>query len=138
MFISGGSYSGLYVVMAKTDAKKVSAFVVPGDAPGLSFGKREEKMGWTIQPTTLVTFDNVRIPSRYLIGQEGQGFKIALKGLDGGRVNIASCSLGGAAFCLEAARNYMNQRKQFGQKLSQFQYLQFKFADMASDLVTSR
>lgn len=95
-------------------------------------------MGWTIQPTALVTFDNVRIPARFRIGEEGVGFKIALKALDGGRINIASCSLGGAAFCLEAAKNYINNRKQFGQKLSDFQYLQFKFADMATDLVSSR
>jgi isobutyryl-CoA dehydrogenase len=100
MFISGGSFSGTYIVMAKTADKKVSAFIVPGDAKGLSFGKKEEKMGWTIQPTALVTFDNVRIPARFRIGEEGVGFKIALKALDGGRINIASCSLGGAAFCL--------------------------------------
>lgn len=95
-------------------------------------------MGWTIQPTTLVTFDNVRIPEANRIGIEGDGFKFAMKALDGGRVNIASCSLGGATFCLEAARNYMNSRKQFGRKIADFQYLQFKFADMASDLVASR
>lgn len=138
MFISGGSFAGTYIVMAKTDQKKVSTFIVPGDAKGLSFGKKEQKMGWTIQPTALVTMDNVRIPARFRIGEEGVGFKIALKALDGGRINIASCSLGGAAFCLEAAKNYMNNRKQFGQKLSDFQYLQFKFADMATDLITSR
>ena len=95
-------------------------------------------MGWTIQPTVLVTFDNVRIPEANLLGKEGDGFKFAMMALDGGRINIASCSLGGAAFCLEAARNYMNSRKQFGKKLADFQYLQFKFADMASDLVASR
>lgn len=95
-------------------------------------------MGWTIQPTTLVTFDNVRIPVKNRIGAEGDGFKIAMKGLDGGRVNIGSCSLGGAAFCIEAAKKYLLSRKQFGKKLADFQYLQFKFADMASDLVTSR
>lgn len=95
-------------------------------------------MGWTIQPTTLVTFDNVRIPASNRIGNEGDGFKIAMIALDGGRINIASCSLGGATFCLEAARNYLNSRKQFGKKLADFQYLQFKFADMATDLVTSR
>ena len=100
MFISGGSFSGLYIVMAKTSEKEVSAFLVPGDAKGLSFGKKEEKMGWTIQPTALVSLDEVRVPVSHLIGQEGDGFKIAMKGLDGGRVNIASCSLGGAAFCL--------------------------------------
>lgn len=95
-------------------------------------------MGWTIQPTALVTFDNVRIPARFRIGDEGIGFKIAMMALDGGRINIASCSLGGAAFCLEAAKKYLHSRKQFGKKLADFQYLQFKFADMASDLVASR
>lgn len=95
-------------------------------------------MGWTNQPTSLVSFDNVRIPAANLIGHEGDGFKIAMKALDGGRINIASCSLGGAAFCLEAAKRYIMQRKQFGKPLSQFQYLQFKYADMAADLVTSR
>lgn len=95
-------------------------------------------MGWTIQPTTLVTFDNVRIPAKNRIGAEGIGFKIAMKALDGGRINIGSCSLGGATFCLEAAKKYLNSRKQFGKPLSDFQYLQFKYADMASDLVTSR
>ncbi len=95
-------------------------------------------MGWTNQPTSLVSFDNVRIPAANLIGHEGDGFKIAMKALDGGRINIASCSLGGAAFCLEAAKRYIMHRKQFGKPLSQFQYLQFKYADMAADLVTSR
>jgi alkylation response protein AidB-like acyl-CoA dehydrogenase len=95
-------------------------------------------MGWTIQPTALVSFDNLRISADNLIGKEGDGFKIAMKALDGGRINIASCSLGGAAFCLEAAKKYMNSRKQFNKKLSEFQYLQFKFADMAADLVSSR
>ena len=95
-------------------------------------------MGWTIQPTALVTFDNVRVPARNMIGKEGDGFKIAMKALDGGRINIASCSLGGAAFCLEAAKKYINTRTQFGKKLSEFQYLQFKFADMATDLISSR
>ena len=95
-------------------------------------------MGWTIQPTALVTFDNVRVHERNRIGEEGIGFKIALKALDGGRINIGSCSLGGAAFCLEAAKKYMSSRKQFGKNLSEFQYLQFKFADMATDLISSR
>ena len=100
MFISGGSFSSVYIVMAKTSQKQVSTFIVPGDAAGVSFGKQEDKMGWTIQPTVLVSFDNVRIPARNRIGEEGIGFKIAMKALDGGRINIASCSLGGAAFCL--------------------------------------
>jgi len=111
---------------------------VPGDSKGVLFGKKEDKMGWTIQPTALVTFDNVRVSAENLIGAEGDGFKIAMKALDGGRVNIGSCSLGGATFCLQAAKNYLNSRKQFGKKLSEFQYLQFKFADMAADLVSSR
>lgn len=100
MFISGGSFSGLYIVMAKTSPNDVSAFIVPADAKGINYGKKEEKMGWTNQPTALVSFDNVRIPASQIIGKEGDGFKIAMKALDGGRINIASCSLGGAAFCL--------------------------------------
>jgi alkylation response protein AidB-like acyl-CoA dehydrogenase len=100
MFISGGSFSSLYIVMAKTSATDVSVFIVPGDAKGVTYGKKEDKMGWTIQPTALVSFDNVRIPAANLIAKEGDGFKIAMKALDGGRINIASCSLGGAAFCL--------------------------------------
>lgn len=95
-------------------------------------------MGWKIQPTCLVNFEDVRIPAKNLVGKEGIGFKIAMKALDGGRVNIASCSLGGASFCLEAAKIYMHNRKQFGKKLSELQYLQFKFSDMATDLVSSR
>ncbi len=100
MFISGGSFSSFYIVMAKTSPEQVSAFIVEGDQKGVLYGKKEEKMGWTIQPTALVTFDNVRIPAANLIGKEGDGFKIAMRALDGGRINIASCSLGGAAFCL--------------------------------------
>ena len=138
MFISGGGFSGVYIVMAKTAPNKVSTFIVPAESKGIMYGKKEEKMGWTIQPTALVTFDNVRVHEKNRIGEEGVGFKIALKALDGGRINIGSCSLGGAAFCLEAARKYMGSRKQFGQKLSDFQYLQFKFADMATDVVCSR
>jgi isobutyryl-CoA dehydrogenase len=138
MFISGGSHTQLYFVMAKTSEKDVSTFLVEYGTKGLSFGKLEEKMGWTIQPTTLVTFDDVRIPKANMIGTEGMGFKIAMMGLDGGRINIASCSLGGAAYCLELARKYMLTRKQFGKRLADMQYLQFKFADMATDLVASR
>jgi alkylation response protein AidB-like acyl-CoA dehydrogenase len=95
-------------------------------------------MGWIIQPTTLVTFEDVRVPARDRIGAEGIGFKIAMQALDGGRVNIASCSLGGAAFCLETARKYILGRKQFNKRLADMQYLQFKFADMATDLIASR
>ncbi len=86
--------------MAKTSANDVSAFIVPADAKGINFGKKEEKMGWTIQPTALVSFDNVRVPAANMLGKEGDGFKMAMKALDGGRINIASCSLGGASFCL--------------------------------------
>ena len=100
MFISGGSFSSIYIVMAKTSPTQVSTFIVPGDAKGVEYGKKEDKMGWTNQPTALVSFDNVRVPAANIIGQEGDGFKIAMKALDGGRINIASCSLGGAAFCL--------------------------------------
>ena len=138
MFISGGGFSKVYIVMAKTSPKDVSTFIVPADSKGISYGKKEVKMGWTIQPTALVTFDGVRVSEANLVSKEGDGFKIAMKALDGGRINIASCSLGGAAFCLEAAKKYLNSRKQFGQKLSDFQYLQFKYADMASDLIASR
>lgn len=100
MFISGGSFTDVYFVMAKTSQTEVSTFIVEKGTKGLSFGKLEDKMGWKIQPTCLVTFEDVRIPAKNLVGKEGIGFKIAMKALDGGRVNIASCSLGGASFCL--------------------------------------
>ena len=141
LFISGAGASGVYVVMARTGgagADGVSSLIVPGDASGLSFGAEERKMGWNAQPTRAVTFDNVRVPIANRLGAEGEGFKIAMAGLDGGRLNIAACSLGGARACLEAARDYMGEREQFGRKLAEFQALQFKLADMATDLDAAR
>ena len=141
MFISGAGSTDLLLVMARTGeagAKGVSAFVVPADAEGISCGKKEEKMGWNAQPTRLISFDNVRIPASHLLGEEGQGFTFAMKGLDGGRINIASCSLGTAQQAINVARNYMLERKQFGRELAGFQALQFKLADMQTELVAAR
>jgi alkylation response protein AidB-like acyl-CoA dehydrogenase len=140
-FISGGGVSDLYVVMARTGdagAKGVSAMVVEKGAPGLSFGAQERKMGWNAQPTAQVNFDNVRVPVENRIGSEGEGFRFAMMGLDGGRLNIASCSLGGAGFALDTAQAYMTERKQFGKQLADFQALQFKIADMATELEAAR
>ncbi len=140
-FISGGGVSDLYVVMARTGeagAKGVSAFVVENGTPGLSFGAQERKMGWNAQPTAQVNFDNLRIPAANRIGGEGEGFRFAMMGLDGGRLNIASCSLGGAQFALDTAQAYMSERKQFGKQLADFQALQFKIADMATELEAAR
>ena len=140
-FISGGGVSDLYVVMARTGdggAKGVSAFVVENGTPGLSFGAQEKKMGWNAQPTAQVNFDNLRIPVANRIGGEGEGFRFAMMGLDGGRLNIASCSLGGAQFALDTAQAYMSERKQFGKQLADFQALQFKIADMATELEAAR
>lgn len=140
-FISGGGVSDIYVVMARTGdegPKGISTFVVEKGTPGLSFGKKEKKMGWNSQPTTTVTFEDCRVPVQNRLGEEGQGFKIAMSGLDGGRLNIAACSLGAAGTCLERAKTYMHERKQFGKTLADFQALQFKMADMATDLHASR
>lgn len=140
-FISGGGVSDLYVVMARTGepgAKGVSAIVVENGTAGLSFGAQEKKMGWNAQPTAQVNFDNVRVPVANRIGGEGEGFRFAMMGLDGGRLNIASCSLGGAAFALDTAQAYMTERKQFGKQLADFQALQFKIADMATELEAAR
>jgi alkylation response protein AidB-like acyl-CoA dehydrogenase len=140
-FISGGGRSDTYVVMCRTGGegpKGISALVVPGDTPGLSFGKQERKMGWNSQPTAMVIFENVRVPAANLLGAEGDGFKIAMMGLDGGRVNISACSLGGARAALESARSYMKERRQFGKALAEFQALQFKLADMATELAAAR
>jgi butyryl-CoA dehydrogenase len=136
-FISAGSRGDIYVCMVRTGGegpKGISCVVVEKDAPGLSFGKKENKMGWRCQPTAMIFFENCRVPIKNLIGKEGEGFKIALSALNGGRLNIASCSLGGARACLALAKNHMNERSQFGQKLNQFQALQFKLADMATEL----
>ncbi len=140
-FISGGGVSDLYVVMARTGgpgAGGVSAFVVERGTPGLSFGARERKMGWNAQPTAQVNFDGVRIPAANRIGGEGEGFRFAMMGLDGGRLNIASCSLGGAALALDTAQAYLAERQQFGRPLRDFQAMQFKLADMATELEAAR
>ncbi|CAH1602137.1 Acyl-CoA dehydrogenase [Vibrio jasicida] len=140
-FISGAGDTDVLVVMARTGdagARGVSAFVVPADADGISYGRKEPKMGWNSQPTRAVTFDSVSIPASYLLGEEGQGFVFAMKGLDGGRINIATCSVGTAQQALNQAAQYMQERKQFGKSLAQFQALQFKLADMATELVAAR
>jgi alkylation response protein AidB-like acyl-CoA dehydrogenase len=140
-FISGGGVSDVYLVMARTGGPGpggISALLVEKGTPGLSFGKRERKMGWNSQPTAMVLFDNCRVPLENRIGAEGHGFRFAMQGLDGGRVNIAACSLGAARASLEEARTYLGQRSQFGQKLSEFQALQFRLADMATELEAAR
>ena len=142
-FISGAGSTDVLVLMARTGdaasgAAGISAFAVPAHLPGISYGKKEQKMGWNSQPTRTISFDNVRIPANHLLGQEGEGFKIAMKGLDGGRINIATCSVGAAQGALGHAQQYMHDRKQFGKPIAQFQALQFKLADMATELVAAR
>jgi alkylation response protein AidB-like acyl-CoA dehydrogenase len=140
-FISGAGTSDVYVVMARTGEpgpRGISAFVVDKDAPGLSFGAQEKKMGWNAQPTAIVQFDDCRIPAGNLLGKEGDGFRYAMMGLDGGRLNIAACSLGGARLALETTLDYVKSRKQFGSALADFQNTQFKLADMATDLEAAR
>jgi alkylation response protein AidB-like acyl-CoA dehydrogenase len=140
-FISGAGLSDVYLVMARTGgsgAKGVSAFVVEKGTPGLSFGAPEKKMGWNAQPTAQVNFDDCRVPEANRIGSEGQGFRFAMAGLDGGRINIASCSLGGAGLALDTAKSYLETRKQFGQALKEFQGLQWRLADMATELDAAR
>lgn len=141
MFISGAGSTEMLVVMCRTGEagpKGISAIAVPADADGISYGKAEDKMGWNAQPTREITFDNVRVPVSNLLGEEGQGFTFAMKGLDGGRINIATCSVGTAQAALERATQYMNERKQFGKPIAAFQALQFKLADMATELVAAR
>jgi alkylation response protein AidB-like acyl-CoA dehydrogenase len=141
VFISGAGETDVLVVMARTGepgAKGVSAFVVPANANGISYGRREPKMGWNSQPTRSITFDNVLVEKSNLLGEEGQGFIFAMKGLDGGRINIATCSVGTAQHALEQATQYMQERKQFGKPIADFQALQFKLADMATELVAAR
>ncbi len=141
VFISGAGSTDVLVVMARTGGegpKGVSAFAVPADAKGIEYGKAEEKMGWNAQPTRMITFDNVHLESDWLLGEEGQGFKMAMQGLDGGRINIATCSIGTAQQALNTARAYMTERAQFGKPLAEFQALQFKLADMATELVAAR
>ncbi|WP_334050421.1 acyl-CoA dehydrogenase family protein [Alteromonas gracilis] len=141
VFISGAGSTDVLVVMARTGEegpKGVSAFAVPADAAGIEYGKAEEKMGWNAQPTRMITFDNVKLHPSWLLGEEGQGFKMAMQGLDGGRINIATCSVGTAQQALNVARDYMNEREQFGKPIAGFQALQFKLADMATELVAAR
>lgn len=141
MFISGAGDTDVLVLMARTGepgAKGISSFVIPADLEGISYGRKESKMGWNSQPTRAITLQDVKVPASNLIGQEGEGFKIAMKGLDGGRINIATCSLGTAQAALEQAQQYLHDRKQFGRSLASFQALQFKLADMATELVAAR
>ena len=143
VFISGAGGTQVLVVMARTGdadsgARGISAFVVPADSDGIHYGKNEDKMGWRSQPTRQITFEDVRVPVENRMGEEGEGFAIAMKGLDGGRLNIATCSLGGAQAALLRARNYLHERSQFGKPLAAFQALQFRLADMATNLVAAR
>lgn len=140
-FISGGGASDIYVCMVRTGEpgpRGISCIVVEKGTPGLSFGAQEQKLGWKSQPTSAVIFQNCRVPVSNLIGNEGQGFRIAMAGLDGGRLNIGACSLGGAQFCLDRTLSYMRERKQFGTRLADFQALQFRVADFATELESAR
>jgi alkylation response protein AidB-like acyl-CoA dehydrogenase len=140
-FISGGGVNDLYVTMVRTGAdgpKGISCLVIEKDMPGVSFGAPERKLGWRSQPTAQVNFDGVRVPVDNLVGAEGQGFAIAMAGLDGGRLNIGACSLGGAQRALDEALAYSRQRQQFGRAIADFQATQFKLADMATDLAAAR
>jgi alkylation response protein AidB-like acyl-CoA dehydrogenase len=140
-FISGGGSSDIYVVMARTGEsgpRGISCLVVERGTPGLSFGAHERKLGWHSQPTAMVMFERCHVPVANRIGTEGQGFKIAMAGLDGGRLNIAACSLGGAQFCLDRTVGYMKERKQFGTRLADFQALGFRVADYATELEAAR
>ncbi|MCB1731418.1 MAG: acyl-CoA dehydrogenase family protein [Halieaceae bacterium] len=141
VFISGAGDTDVLVVMLRTGGpgpKGVSALLVPADAPGISYGKKEDKMGWNAQPTRMVTFDNVRVPVGNRLGEEGQGFAIAMEGLDGGRINIATCSVGTAQQALEEATAYVQERRQFDTAIADFQATQFRLADMLTELVASR
>jgi alkylation response protein AidB-like acyl-CoA dehydrogenase len=140
-FISGGGYADAYIVMARTGQdgpRGISAIVVEDGAEGLSFGGLEEKMGWRSQPTRQVQLDACRVPGENLLGEEGHGFRYAMAGLDGGRLNIAACSLGAAQAALEATLAYMGERKAFGQSIDQFQALQFRLADMEIEMEAAR
>ncbi|XQE66048.1 isobutyryl-CoA dehydrogenase [Pseudomonas sp. P3C3] len=140
-FISGAGSTDVLIVMARTGedgARGISCFLVPAGAEGVKYGRNEDKMGWKAQPTRTISFEGVRIPAGNRIGPEGQGFVYAMKGLDGGRLNIASCSLGAAQAALEQSLRYVEERKQFGKPLAEFQALQFKLADMLTDLTASR
>ena len=140
-FISGAGFSDLYVLMCRTGEdgpKGVSTILVEDKTKGLSFGKLEDKMGWRAQPTAIVSFDNCKVPVENRIGPEGEGFKYAMKGLDGGRLNIAACALGGAQDAFDRALTYVQERKQFGKRIADFQNTQFTLADMETDLAASR
>ena len=140
-FISGAGTSDIYVAMVRTGgegARGVSTLVIDRDTPGVSFGASERKMGWNAQPTRAVIFENARVPVANRLGEEGIGFKIAMAGLDGGRLNIAACSLGGAQSALDKSLTYMKERRAFGQRLDEFQALQFRLADMAIELEAAR
>jgi alkylation response protein AidB-like acyl-CoA dehydrogenase len=140
-FISGGGVSDVYLVMARTGEpgpKGISCFVVEQGRPGISYGAQEKKLGWKSQPTAMVMFESCRVPAANRIGEEGQGFRIAMAGLDGGRLNIAACSIGGAQFCLDRTVAYMRERKQFGSRLADFQALAFRVADYATELEAAR
>jgi alkylation response protein AidB-like acyl-CoA dehydrogenase len=140
-FISGGGENEVYVTMARTGQegpKGISCLVIEKDMPGVSFGAQEKKLGWHSQPTAQVNFDEVRVPAENLVGGEGEGFRIAMMGLDGGRLNIGACSLGGAQRCLDEAISYTRERKQFGQPIADFQATQFTLADMETELQAAR
>ena len=141
MFISGAGATDVLVVMVRTadsGARGISTLVIPSDLPGISFGKNLEKMGWHSQPTKEISFEQVRVPVANRLGKEGDGFKIAMKGLDGGRINIATCSIGTAQAAINRTQTYMLERQQFGAPLASFQALQFKLADMVTELVAAR
>ena len=141
IFISGAGSTDVLVVMARTGEegpRGISAFAVDAKSEGIVYGRKEDKMGWNSQPTRMITFEDLVVPASALLGNEGDGFKIAMKGLDGGRINIATCSIGTAQAALNRARDYMHERKQFGKELANFQALQFKLADMATELVAAR
>lgn len=140
-FISGAGINDVYVTMVRTGEdgpKGISTLVIPKDAPGLSFGALEHKMGWTMQPTRQVIFEDCKVPAENLLSDEGAGFRIAMAGLDGGRINIGACSLGGAQSALDKALAYAGERKAFGKPIDQFQALQFKLADMETELQAAR
>ena len=141
IFISGAGATDVLVVMARTGGegpKGISAFAVDAKSEGIVYGRKEDKMGWNSQPTRMITFEDVVVPAEALLGNEGDGFKFAMMGLDGGRINIATCSVGTAQAALNRATDYLHERKQFGQELANFQALQFKLADMATELVAAR
>jgi acyl-CoA dehydrogenase len=140
-FISGGGVNDIYVTMVRTGEpgpKGISCLVIERDMPGVSFGAPERKLGWNASPTAQVNLDNVRVPVANRVGDEGEGFRIAMAGLDGGRINIGACSLGGAQRCLDEAVTYVKTREQFGRAIAEFQNTQFQLADMATDLEASR